>query len=188
MIPITIQIVQMILSLAVLDPFVEVRAIDNRLVKPFQVEGKAGILFFLSTECPISRFYATEIQRICKQYGDRGVGCRLLYEDLPIEPGAVRQHLNEFGYRGIPAIIDSTGNLARQTGASMTPQAVIIDKAGEVRYRGRINNFYADLGKPRRRATVHDLIDALDDVLAGRKVLYPETAAVGCYITPPEGK
>ena len=68
----------------------------------------------------------------------------------------------------------------------MTPEAVVIDSRGEIRYRGRIDNFYADLGKPRQQVTARDLRDALDAVLAGRTVPNPETRALGCAIVPPD--
>jgi len=110
----------------------------------------------------------------------------LIYEDLPVTPSVVRKHLAEFGYRGIPAAIDETGSLAIQAKALVTPTAVIIDKAGQIRYRGRIDNFYAELGTPRRQATTHDLRDALDAVVTGRPVADPETKSVGCFITSPE--
>jgi hypothetical protein len=149
-------------------------------------ESSVKIVFFLSTECPISRFYAPEIQRICSTYQPRGVTCTLAFEDLPLEPSALRKHLVEFGYRGIPAEVDETGDIAKTAGAFVTPTAVILDKAGVIRYRGRIDNFYADLGKPRRQATTHDLTDALDAVSAGRPVTNAETKAIGCFITSPE--
>lgn len=70
--------------------------------------------------------------------------------------------------------------------ATVTPEAVVVDRNGEIRYRGRIDNFYADLGKPRQQITQHDLADALNAVLAGKPVLHPETKALGCYIVSPD--
>ena len=174
------------LALIAINPSFEVRDVNGRPLKPFRVEEKAQVLFFLSAECPISRFYAQEIQRICKEYAARGVRCGLVYEDLPVNAAAIRAHLDEFGYRGIPAMTDGTGKIATQMNATVTPQAAVIDKAGQIRYRGRIDNFYADLGKPRRAATVHDLRDALDAVAAGRAVTHPETTPIGCFIVSPE--
>ena len=51
-----------------------------------------------------------------------------------------------------------------------------------IAYRGRIDNFYADYGKPRRMVTEHDLRDALDAVLTGKAVEKPSTKPVGCFI------
>ena len=175
------------LALAAVDTSVQVQDVNGARFRPFATEGKAAVIFFLSTECPISRLYATEIQRICASYRSRGVRCSLIFEDLPLAPAGVRGHLIEFSYRNIPAAIDETGSVAKQAGASVTPQAVIVDGSRRIRYRGRIDNFYAELGKSRRQATVHDLTDALDAILAGRIVSNPETKPVGCFITFPEG-
>lgn len=175
-----------VLLLALVDPQLEVRDVHGRRLKPFRVSDKAQLLLFLSAECPISRYYAREIQRICKEYRERGVGCGLIYEDLPVNAAAVRAHLDEFGYRGIPAATDSSGRIALRAGATVTPQAVVIDRTGTIRYRGRIDNYYADLGKPRRVATTRDLRDALEAVVSGRSVAVPETPAVGCFIVSHE--
>ena len=53
---------------------------------------------------------------------------------------------------------------------------------GAALYRGRINNFYAALGKPRRMVTVHDLRDALECRPGRQAGRQPETQAVGCFI------
>jgi hypothetical protein len=174
------------LALLAVNPSFEVRDINGHPIRPFRVEEKAQVLFFLSAECPISRFYAQEIQRICREYGAHGVRCGLVYEDLPVNDSAIRKHLDEFGYREIPAMTDGTGKIATQVNATVTPEAVVIDKSARIRYRGRIDNFYADLGRPRRAATVHDLRDALDAVVAGRVVAHPETTATGCFIMSPD--
>jgi hypothetical protein len=53
-----------------------------------------------------------------------------------------------------------------------------------VRYRGRIDNWYASLGVARQVVTSHDLADAIEAVLAGRPVARRETQAIGCSIPP----
>lgn len=79
-------------------------------------------------------------------------------------------------------LIDRDRTIAGRAKASVTPEAVLVDARGEIRYRGRIDNRYVDLGKPRRVVTVHDLREALDAVLAGKPVPHPETTALGCHI------
>lgn len=171
--------------MAALSPSVQVRDVDGRLLAPFKPRGKANVIVFVASDCPISNSYAPEIQRICGEYGARGVTCSLMYEDVDIDAPAVRTHLDAYRYRGMAAAIDGDRLVARHTKASVTPQAVVVDAKGDVRYRGRINNFYAALGKPRQVVTVHDLREALDDVLADKPVRTPETEALGCYIVPP---
>ena len=147
--------------------------------------GAAEVMFFLTNDCPISNFYAPEIQRICRDYGGRGVSCALVYVDPTSDPGTVRKHREEFGYSNLPAILDSKHRVVEAAGAKVTPQAVVVGRDGKVLYSGRIDNFYAGLGKPRRQATVHDLRAALDEILAGKPVTTPKTDSVGCYIPPP---
>jgi len=179
------------LALSIARPAAQAIDVEGRPLNPFAPAGKASVIFFVATDCPISNSYAPEIQRMCREYGPRGVGCSLMYEDVETSgpaarlDAAVRTHLREYRYAGIPAVVDRTREVAKRAKASVTPEAVVIDRAGEIRYRGRIDNFYASLGKPRQQVTEHDLRDALDAVLSGRPVLKTETRAVGCYIVDP---
>ena len=97
----------------------------------------------------------------------------------------VRKHLHDYRYADIPAAVDRSRAIAKRAKASITPQAVVIDRAGTIRYRGRIDNFYAALGRPRQQATERDLRNALDAVLTGRPVPKVETEALGCFNVDP---
>ena len=170
---------------------VQLRDLSGRVIAPFTPSGAASVVFFVATDCPVSNSYAPEIRRVCRDYGPRGVECSLIYEDLDTHPSAapldqqVRTHLREYGYLGFTAVVDRDRVAATRAKASITPQAFVIDRSGEIRYRGRIDNLYAALGKTRQQVTSHDLRDALDAVLAGGKVPRPETEALGCFITDP---
>jgi hypothetical protein len=83
------------------------------------------------------------------------------------------------------ATVDRSRAVAKRARTTVTPSVVLVDRGGAIRYRGRIDNAYADLGKPRQHVTSHDLRVSLDAVLAGRPVPAPETEALGCYITDP---
>jgi hypothetical protein len=163
-----------------------VKDLSGSLLNVFKPSGAANALFFISSDCPISNSYAPTIQKMCAGYESQGVRCTLLYEDIGADRGSVAKHLEEFGYRGIPAAIDADRKIANYVKATVTPEAVVIDRNGEIRYRGRIDNFYAALGKPRQQVTQHDLGDALNAVLMGKPVATPETKALGCYIVSPD--
>jgi hypothetical protein len=167
----------------------QVRDVSGRLSEPFKPAGRANVIFFVQTDCPISNWYAPTIQRVCREYAERGVGCALMYEDIETAgesiEARVRAHLQDYRYEGIPAVADRTRAVASRARASVTPQAVVVDRAGAVRYRGRIDNAFADFGKPRQQVTSHDLRDALDALVAGRPIARPETEALGCFIVDP---
>ena len=162
----------------------EIRAIDGAVLRPLEPSGAANVLFFVSTDCPVSNAYAPEIQQVCSAYRSKGVSCALIYEDVHVSAADVRRHLDEHRYQQIAAAIDADASLSVKVGASVTPETVVVDRTGAIRYRGRIDNFYVAFGRSRQVVTVHDLRDALDAVLAGKAVAAPVTQPIGCFIVP----
>jgi len=148
----------------------------------FTPSGKANVLVFISSDCPISNGYAPEIQQICADARAKGVPCTLVYEDASIDEAAVRLHRDQYRYRDISTVIDTDGAIARRAKATVTPEAVVIGSGGALKYRGRVDNKYDAIGKPRRVVTVHDLRDAIAAVIAGRPIAQAETKAFGCFI------
>jgi thiol-disulfide isomerase/thioredoxin len=171
---------------------VSIRGLDGRPVQLLGPSARASAVFFIATDCPISNWYAPTIQQVCREYAARGVDCTLVYEDVDLGASptplddSVRQHLEEYRYGAtFPAAVDRTRTVAKRAEATITPSVVLVDRGGDIRYRGRIDNAYADLGKPRQKVTSHELRDALEAVTTGRPVATPETEAVGCYIVDP---
>ncbi len=78
--------------------------------------------------------------------------------------------------------MDPRQELLKKVKATVTPEAVVVDGHGKVLYLGRIDDWYEDFGKQRYSATTHELRDALDEILAGKKVTTPVTKAVGCPV------
>ncbi len=167
----------------VLHPSLGVRDVAGIERHPLKVEkGHAEAVFFIAPDCPISNYYSHEIRRICDEYASKGLGCALVYVDPTLTDAAAAKHAEEYGHGGYPKIVDRAHALVAATGVTITPQAVVIRPDESIAYRGRIDNFYAALGRPRRVVTEHDLRDALDAVFAGKPAPKPETQAVGCYI------
>jgi hypothetical protein len=171
-------------ALGLLAASIQVRTIDGAALRPLEPSGAANVLFFVTTDCPISNSYAPEIQRICDAYRPKGVSCALVYEDPGVAATDVRTHLEEHRYHDVPAVIDADASLAARVHATVTPEAVVVDRRGDVRYRGRIDNFYVAFGRARQVVTAHDLRDALDAIVSGRTVTSPATDAIGCFIVP----
>lgn len=142
----------------------------------------ANVLYFITNDCPISNQYAPEINRICDEYSAKNVGCYLVYIDPTLSTEAIRHHTADYSHDCCAVIHDTKHALVKQINAKVTPEAALVSADGKVLYQGRINNFYAALGKPRRFVTVHDLRDALEATLAGESVENPTTQALGCFI------
>src|SRR5688500_8722590 len=110
---------------------------------------KAHVAIFVTSDCPISNYYAPAVQRLCGDYERRGLTCTLVYEDVDFDEAQMRAHMAEYGYGRLSAAIDHDRGIARRAGATVTPQVVLTDHQGRMRYRGRIDNRYESFGRPR---------------------------------------
>lgn len=156
--------------------------LNGVLRRPLEAgRASAVVLLFVAVDCPISNGYAPEINRICKQYEDKGVTFYLVYPAADLTSANAKRHMADFALN-CPAIIDAQHQLAKKVGATITPEAVVIGKDQAVLYRGRIDDHFISVGKSRYEATTHDLRVALDEVLAGKAVSVPRTKAIGCSI------
>lgn len=148
-----------------------------------QPDHAATLLVFVLTDCPISNAYAPEIQRITAEYSTRDVATFVVYADARLTSTAAQHHAADYGYQG-SMICDADKRLAAAVDARVAPEAVVLSRRGQVLYRGRIDDWYADYGQRRVQPTQRDLRDALDAVLAGQPVKQPTTRAIGCLIRP----
>lgn len=144
-------------------------------------KAKATVLLFIGTDCPIANRLAPEMGRIIKEYSAKEIDCWLVYPDRDLKADAVIKHMKEYGLSCM-ATIDRKRTLVKAAGASVTPQAAILDSKGKVQYLGRINDLYAEHGKTNPAPKVNDLRNSLDAILAGKAVPNPITEAIGCYI------
>lgn len=143
---------------------------------------RAVVLFFMTTDCPLSNTYVPEMNRMEQDYAARGVRFYAVQGDTTVPDEDVRRHAREFAYR-FPVLFDPQQILAHHTGATITPEVAVLSPTGEVLYLGRIDDRVEDWGKIRYQPTVFDLRDALTAVLAGHPVAHPRTRAFGCSIT-----
>lgn len=146
---------------------------------------KAVALLFVGFDCPISNSYAKELGRLCKEYGPKKVAFCVVYADADVGKDAARKHATDYGF-GCPAVLDPKMTLALQVGATTEPETAVLSPTGEVLYLGRIDNRYVDFGKRREQVTSHELRDALDAVLAGKRVATPRVKGIGCDIDFPK--
>lgn len=158
-----------------------VRDLDGQALDPLaDDDAYAVVLVFADPECPISNAFAPEVRRLSAEFAPRGVSFFLVYADGSRRVEDLRAHAAAFGY-SMPALRDAEHELVRRSGATLTPEACVF-RAGELVYRGRIDDRYVDFGKLRAAPTTHDLRAALEAVLTGRNPAGPWPLAVGCSI------
>ena len=110
------------------DGEISLAGVDGSLVTPLAPDPavRGTVALFVRTDCPISNRYAPEVRRIHETYAERGVAFWLVYPDPAAEDGAIREHLEEYGYP-MPALKDPEHRLVGRAGASITPEAAVFD-------------------------------------------------------------
>lgn len=159
--------------------------INGELHDPFaDVNVKAVSLVFIATDCPIANYFQPTLAKLAESYTSDGVQFFLVHANPDLKLDAAVKHAEEFAISS-PVIMDNELTVARNVHAKVTPEAFVIDREGNIRYRGRINDLYVDYGKKRRVPTANDLRDAIEAVVRDEEVANKQTKAVGCYIPYP---
>jgi peroxiredoxin len=155
--------------------------LSGQAVDPLQAAGgKAVVVLFIRTDCPISNRYAPEVRRLYEKFAASGVTFWLVYPDPDESVEMIRQHLKEYDYR-LGALRDPAHGLVKMTGVRVTPEAAVF-VSGRLVYRGRIDNRYVAFGKARPTPTIHDLERVLEAILKGKTMTSETTTAIGCFI------
>jgi peroxiredoxin len=145
-------------------------------------DAKATVVVFMSTRCPIGNGYVPTLNELADQYREKKVQFLAVYPSPADSEKDVAKHVKDFKLT-FPALIDARQTTVQQIEAKRTPEVVLLDHRLAIRYRGRIDD---RIGQDYRRdeAKRHELREAIDEVIAGKKVTVAETEPAGCLITP----
>ena len=136
-------------------------------------------IIFLGTECPLAKIYLPQIGTIAEGYQDLAdvIGVNSNSQDTLKEVNTFVES-NKISF---PMYRDPGGQLATALGARRTPEALIINRQGDVLYRGCIDDQYG-VGYARDAAGKEYLKEALEQLRQGHPIKIPRTEAVGCFI------
>ena len=141
---------------------------------------KAIVVVFLGTECPLAKLYGPRLATIAKKFEGRGVaivGINSNRQDSLLE---IEHYARNCGIK-FPILKDARHKVADQFCAKRTPEVFLLDAKRKVCYHGRIDDQFG-VGYARSQAKRHDLVLALEELLAGSPISVTETPAVGCFI------
>lgn len=138
-------------------------------------------LVFLSDSCPVSRRYLPELNTFKELSASNGVSFYGVLADRYITAKAAREFVQAHGF-SFPVVWDPSGELVRRLAPTVTPEAFVLSSAGELIYRGRIDNRFASIGVLRGKTTAHDLRDAVIRAGAGAPIEPRVTAPIGCFV------
>lgn len=142
---------------------------------------KAVVLVFLGTECPVANLYVPDLVALQEKYADQGVQFIAMNPNPGDSAEEIAKHAEEYKL-SLPVWIDKDGRVAQTLGVTRTPEVLLLDDRAAVRYRGRIDDRYG-VDYKRSEPTRRDLVEAIDELLAGKTVSVKETDPVGCLVT-----
>ena len=149
------------------------------------------VIIFMANHCPTSQAYEGRIMKLVEDYKDKEVAIVGISSN---NPDALQ--LDEYGYTDLgdsfedmkqrakdknfkfPYLYDGDTQVAAKAyGAIATPHVFILDKERKLRFTGRIDD-----GENIKKVTIHDTRNAIDALLAGKKVPVEKTKVFGCSI------
>ncbi|MEZ0227711.1 MAG: redoxin domain-containing protein [Planctomycetota bacterium] len=147
-------------------------------------EERVAVLVFLGTECPVANKYLPDLNALAKK--NTGVEFYGVISEQGTTRARIVEHAKEFAI-DFPVLVDSSGELAARLKPTHTPEAFVV-KDGTILYRGRIDDRWEKLGKPRANFAKKDLESAIECALADKPIETPRTEPIGCvYQGPTDG-
>jgi thiol-disulfide isomerase/thioredoxin len=168
-------------------PVLHAKDLNGHPMAKFSAPGDRAVVFiFAATDCPISKRYIPEIDRIEKEFNSQGVSFWWVFPNPDDTVSLVRKHELDYSIHA-KTLIDDKQELTQFAHVAVTPEAAVFSvDHGALReaYHGRIDDLYTSFGRSRPAATRHDLEDAITAVLAGRTPTPAAHGPVGCSIIP----
>ncbi|HEY7310682.1 MAG TPA: redoxin family protein [Gemmataceae bacterium] len=143
-------------------------------------DNRALVLVFLGADCPISNLYVPRLLELEKKYRGKDVQFLAIYANEREDLDRVALHTYDRDVP-FPVLKDFGQRLADTLGVERAPAVAVLDKDFVLRYRGRIDDRYG-VASRRPKATRDDLGQAIEEVLAGKKVSVAETEPDGCLL------
>lgn len=143
--------------------------------------GKKAIVYaFIGTQCPLAKLYSSRLVDLESRYRDQGIVFVAVDPNVQDSLAEMAAHAKKFSIE-FPFVKDPDQSWADRLGVTRTPEVCVVNSKGLLVYRGRIDDQYG-IGYMRDKASAQDLVQVLDQVLAGKEVEQPITKAAGCLI------
>jgi peroxiredoxin len=138
--------------------------------------GKGVVLIFVSARCPVSNAYNERMIQLASEYQSKGFQFLGINANKAEDPSEMATHARQHGWN-FPVLKDTGNAIADRLGASVTPEAYVIDANGALRYHGRIDD-----SQDPAAIKSQDLKTALDAILSNQEIAKTEAKAFGCSI------
>lgn len=145
------------------------------------MQESGAIVLFTCNHCPYVVGSEGRIEAIASKAKGAGLGFAGINSNDPVMYESDDwSHMLKRANRGMTYayLHDASQDIAHAYGAERTPEFYLLDAAGIVVYRGRLD----DSPRDPRQATTSELSDAIDALVKGGVVAKPRTDSIGCSV------
>lgn len=137
------------------------------------------VVAFLCNHCPVASGYEARFKQFVEDYRERGVAfVGISVSRFPADSFEKMQQRAAERQFNFPYLQDPTQEIGRQYGATCTPHLFVLDRDRKIAYMGAFDDSPQSAEKV-QEAYVKDAVEA---ILAGRRVEIRETRQRGCDI------
>lgn len=169
-------------------PDFTLKDLDGKETKLSSFKGKTVVLEWFNPGCPFVNKSHTKgsLKDAANKATQKGVVWLSINSGAAGKQGAGadanREGAKKFGMTN-PILLDETGAVGQQYGATNTPHIMVIDPAGNLAYRGAVDNSPDGEGEtPQGGKLVSYVDEAVTAVTAGKAPATAETKAYGCGV------
>lgn len=169
-------------------PDFKLKTIGGGVAKLSQYKGKIVVLEWLNHSCPfVKKHYESQnMQSLQFKYTKAGVVWLSVISSAPGKEGHVTpaQGLADKAKHKSSAtevLIDDSGYVGQMFGAKTTPSMYVVSKDGKLAYQGAIDD-KDDTDKASVKGAKNYVVEAIDALMANKKVIVGATKAYGCSV------
>ncbi len=158
--------------------------VSGRMLGLADVKGSAAtVVMFICNHCPYVKHVQSELVRVARDYGARGVGFVAISandaQSYPEDaPAKMTEAARQAGYP-FPYLHDASQAVAKSYLAACTPDFFVFDRDLKCVYRGRLDGSTPGNDVP---LTGADLRAALESILGSKPVSPDQQPSMGCNI------
>ncbi|MBK9995260.1 MAG: hypothetical protein IPP01_15070 [Saprospiraceae bacterium] len=149
-----------------------------------QVKSDKFIVYlFLLEDCKICQSYVKTLNQLQEKYECDSIVFRSFFSSPSSSMEGILKFKEKY-HLEIPTFFDSLQLTAKNFGIHVMPECLVYNIAKQqIMYQGRIDNWFAAIGKRRAKPTEFNLLDALESIRQGKEISLKRTNPIGCLLT-----
>jgi thiol-disulfide isomerase/thioredoxin len=160
---------------------VKLHDLDGNSVKAWNKDVAVTVFVFMAPDCPLCINYSLAIRELENEFKDESFKVNLIFPGEIYSNNEISTFLLDHNLKST-TLIDKNYDIVRLMEATVTPEAILVNNQGVIKYKGAIDDWVYGTGLRKQLVTKTYLKDAINAVLHGKEPAQDYIRAYGCYI------